>query len=299
MVDVRFCGHDWEERFVDVVRSAKHDLLLCSPYITQYGCEVVVGNMSSECRSSGCVTLITDLSPDAICHGATEPDAIDFVGQRVSSVSVRHLPRLHAKVYVADERTAIVTSGNMTAGGLKQNYEYGIQLSQASIVASIRDDLTAYGDLGAHVGRAQLVQYCEIAREVRSQYEQARRSIAKAVRRRFQSVLQRAGDELVRLRLAGGAMHTVFARTILFFLRKFGPLTTVELHARIEAIHPDLCDNTIDRVIDGKRFGKKWKHAVRTAQQQLKKRELIALREDRWYAIRGTEEETSPPPQVV
>ncbi len=255
--------------------------------------------MSPECRSSGCVTLITDLSPDAICQGATEPDAIDLVGQQVSSVSVRHLPKLHAKVYVADERTAIVTSGNMTAGGLKHNYEYGIQLCEPDIVASIRHDLTAYADLGAHVDRAQLVQYCEIARDVRLEYENGRRSVAAGVRRRFQSVLRRAEDELVRLRLAGGAMHTVFARTILFLLRTSGPLATVELHARVEAIHPDLCDNTIDRVIDGKRFGKKWKHAVRTAQQQLKKRGLIALREDRWYAIGETEETASLPPRVV
>jgi len=50
----------------------------------------------------------------------------------------------------------------------------------------------------------------------------------------------------------------------------------------IEAIHPDLCDNSVDRVIDGKRFGKKWKHAVRTAQQQLKKQGLVRLANDRW-----------------
>ncbi|MFH1748203.1 MAG: phospholipase D-like domain-containing protein [Planctomycetota bacterium] len=293
MVDIRFCGHDWEKRFVDVVRSAKHDLLLCSPYITQYACKVVAENISSDCCSSGSVRLITNLSPNAICQGATEPNAIEFVARQVRSVSVRHLPRLHAKVYVADERTAIVTSANMTAGGLRQNYEYGIQLSEPDAVASIRNDVIAYGDLGAHVNHAQLVRYCEIAQDVRSLYEHAHRSISSAVRRRFQSVLQSAEDELVRLRLAGGALHTVFAHSILFFLRKFGPLTTVQLHARIEAIHPDLCDNTIDRVIDGKRFGKKWKHAVRTAQQQLKKRGLISLREDRWYAISGFEKETT------
>jgi len=82
-------------------------------------------------------------------------------------------------------------------------------------------------------------------------------------------------------------MHTVFAQTILYLLGTLGPLTTVQLHARIAGIHPDLCDNTVDRVIDGKRFGKKWKHAVRTAQQQLKKRGVIALEEDRWYANRS------------
>jgi hypothetical protein len=53
----------------------------------------------------------------------------------------------------------------------------------------------------------------------------------------------------------------------------------------IENIHPDLCDNTVDRVIDGKRFGKKWKHAVRTAQQQLKREGLVALSGGRWLLV--------------
>lgn len=281
------CGHDWEHRFIEVIRSANSDLLLCSPYISRYGCDVVLAHVSAECRQSGCVTFITDLSPEAICQGSTEPEAIRSVAHQVPRLRVRHLPRLHAKVYVGDSTMAIITSGNLTAGGLRQNYEYGIQLSEPPGVARIREDVTTYANLGAQVENDQLAQYCEIARDVRLTYEKARRSITAHVRRRFQAVVRRAEDELVRLRLAGGAMHTVFAQTILYLLRKLGPLTTVQLHSRIEAVHPDLCDNTVDRIIDGKRFGKKWKHAVRTAQQQLKKRGLIDLKKDRWYATSG------------
>jgi len=50
----------------------------------------------------------------------------------------------------------------------------------------------------------------------------------------------------------------------------------------IQQMPPDLCDGTVDRVIDGTRFGKKWRHAVRTAQQQLKKRGTIALINGAW-----------------
>ena len=80
-------------------------------------------------------------------------------------------------------------------------------------------------------------------------------------------------------------MHTVFARTILYLLGQHGAQTTVQLHRMVEAIHPELCDNTIDRVIDGRRFGKKWKHAVRTAQQQLKKRGLVRYMGTNWEAV--------------
>jgi hypothetical protein len=49
-----------------------------------------------------------------------------------------------------------------------------------------------------------------------------------------------------------------------------------------QEIHPDLCDDDVDRVIHGVRFGRKWKHAVRTAQQQLKRNRSIELQDGQW-----------------
>jgi hypothetical protein len=86
-------------------------------------------------------------------------------------------------------------------------------------------------------------------------------------------------------RLTEGAVHTIFAKTILYLLKLYGSLSTKQLHIMIESMHPDLCDNTIDRVIDGKRFGKKWKHAIRTAQQHLKEKGLIKLNDKLWILM--------------
>lgn len=61
-----------------------------------------------------------------------------------------------------------------------------------------------------------------------------------------------------------------------------GPKTTEGIHEAVQAVHPDLCDDTVERVIDGKRFGKKWKHAVRTAQQHLKRRGLAEYKDGLW-----------------
>jgi len=102
------------------------------------------------------------------------------------------------------------------------------------------------------------------------------------LKKEFEESLRAASDELIRVRLAGGAMHTVFARTICYLLRRHGPLTTQEIHPLVASIHPDLCDDSVDRVIDGKRFGKKWKHAVRTAQQQLKKKGIVEYDGEVW-----------------
>jgi hypothetical protein len=52
-------------------------------------------------------------------------------------------------------------------------------------------------------------------------------------------------------------------------------MTTEDIHMAVQQIHPDLCDDLLDRVIDGQRFGKLWKHQIRTSQQHLKNAGLI------------------------
>jgi hypothetical protein len=60
----------------------------------------------------------------------------------------------------------------------------------------------------------------------------------------------------------------------------------------IQEIHPDLCDD-VDRMIHGVRFGKNWKHAVRAAQQQLKRNGSIALQDGPWaLSAQGVDEVT-------
>jgi len=200
-------------------------------------------------------------------------------------LSLVHLPRLHAKAYIADSDRAIVTSGNLTRGGLSLNYEYGVCVRGTRLAGTIRRDLDGYAGLGAPVPMERLGIYCRLAEEARRAYRRQLAAATKASAKALREAVRAAEDELIRLRLAGGATHTVFARTIVYLLRRHGPLATTQLHPLIERIHPDLCDNSVDRVIDGKRFGKKWKHAVRTAQQQLKKRGVLTLRNTRWILV--------------
>jgi hypothetical protein len=54
------------------------------------------------------------------------------------------------------------------------------------------------------------------------------------------------------------------------------------MHPLVQRMHPDICDDEIDRVIDGVNFGKKWKHHVRTAQQALKRARKIDFDGQKW-----------------
>lgn len=275
-------GRTWKESLASLLTGAESDVLISSPFVTQRGTDFVVKNASPDVRTNGRITLLTDLSPLNVAQGATSPDAIQSLIDAFPQATVHHLPRLHAKVYVADLKQAIVTSGNLTAGGLGLNYEYGLVLDHALTVGIIRDDITEYAGLGAVIGSERIVTYRQVAEQTRVAFREQQRTVSRSARKLFEAALRDADDELIKLRVAEGPIHTVFAKTILYLLRSEGPLATEQLHPLVQEIHPDLCDDSVDRVIDGVRFGKKWKHAVRTAQQQLKKRELIELQGGLW-----------------
>jgi len=69
--------------------------------------------------------------------------------QDFPATKVRFLPSLHAKVYIADDTEAVVTSANMTDSGLAHNFEYGVRFSEPSVVRQIRQDVEAYALLGS------------------------------------------------------------------------------------------------------------------------------------------------------
>jgi len=282
MAHLQILSQDWKTELANSLKQTHDRLIISSPYVTIHGADFIVSNLSPRAKSHVNLRILTDLSPANICQGSTEPVALKTITSVLSDFSLFHLPKLHAKVYVTDDHCAIVTSANLTAGGLLRNYEYGVKVLEKNIVKAIAQDIISYSELGAMITADNLESYSRIAERVRLTYIKQQKAIVKSVKREFEKEILTAEDELVRLRLAGGAMHTVFAKTILYLIKRYGPLSTIQLHPRIEAIHPDLCDNTIDRVIDGKHFGKKWKHAVRTAQQQLKKKGLVFLSGNRW-----------------
>ncbi|MEW6241693.1 MAG: hypothetical protein AB1564_12875, partial [Chloroflexota bacterium] len=86
-------------------------------------------------------------------------------------------------------------------------------------------------------------------------------------------------DNLIRLRVKHKTTNSIFSDTLLYLLSQKS-MPTEELHLLVKEIHPDLCDDNFDRVIDGRHFGKLWKHQVRNAQAYLKRAGLIFYDEE-------------------
>lgn len=271
----------WAGEFDALLGRASTSLILCAPFIGRGPCDRVRRRLSALHDARFQMTMLTDLSRDNILSGATDVTAIADVVKDFPTATIRFLPSLHAKVYVADETHAIVTSANMTDSGLHRNFEYGMLIDDPRTVRAIRCDVLQYASLGSPVDRAQLDGFAATVAELRVMRRAAERSLRNRLRREFDRRLRHFDDALLRARAAGRSAHAIFADVILHLLRQ-GPMSTVDLHRAIARIHPDLCDDTVDRVIDGRHFGKKWKHAVRTAQAFLRRRGDIQREGMKW-----------------
>jgi len=281
---IEFLQLPWDEHFDILINQAHSTLVISLPYIGRGPCNRILEIKSSnEEPDQLSILLPPDLSRDTLLRGATDVFAICDMADRFQHTEIRVLPSIHAKVYVVDDKLAVVTSANMTDGGLLRNFEYGVKVDDRNLVLRIKRDVTEYAALGTRIDKAKLKFLSQISSELNGIRAKAERSIKSRLRSEFKRRLRNFDEEIIRARAAGRAPHAIFAEAILYLL-VYRPISTAEMHPLIQRIHPDLCDDSVDRVIDGKHFGgKKWKHVVRTAQQHLKKTGQIELKEGLWY----------------
>lgn len=275
----------WTETLERLVSLVDDNLLIVSPFVKRSAIERVRKELDRRGRCASVrLGLITDLRPESALAGSMDLDAIADLGRSVPGFELTHLPSVHAKVYVADCRMAVVTSGNLTEPGLRGNVEYGIALAEEGIVKEIRSDLESYASLGAKVSIDDVAALSAEMKDLKVLFQAAERSIRERARRAFREKLASTNLRLLRHRAKGKTTHAIFSDTIRFLLAK-GPLRTEDLHPLVQLLHPDLCDDSTDRVIDGVHFGKKWKHYVRNAQQYLKRHGEIQFDGERWTLV--------------
>ena len=267
--------HPWEPALRDLVRSARERLIVSAPFITRQGWQVV----EEELTPAVAVHVATALDARMASTGFLDVDALIDAARHRREIEIRDVRALHAKVYVADHSAAIVTSGNLTRASLRANIERGVLISDQPLVAEIADDVIRYAGSRPAAEERDLLPLAELAEQARGEHGSAVPGLQPL------TPSEREFEERVhRLHGAGGkSQNAIFGETILILLSD-GPLTTAELHPKIQAIHPDICNDDEDRIINGIRFGKKWKHAVRNAQQYLKRQARIEQSADgRWH----------------
>ena len=265
----------WQEEFERFARSIRRRAIVVAPFITAEPLRQLASFLDASSRPE--IQILTNFDVDSLLQGSVDAGAIAEFCKATPDTSARHLPGLHAKAYVADCHTAIVTSGNLTSGSLYRNYEYGVQINDSRMVRRIASDLREYGSLGMNMPLDEIQRLAEVADALRAQRDATLKSAQDGLRRRFENQMEETRESLRELRgKSGESSQAIFSRTIVYILRN-SPMATHEIHPMIRNIHPDLCDDSLERVIGGVRFGKEWKHRVRGAQQALKRKGIIEL----------------------
>lgn len=267
--------------FEDFADSIVSDCFICSPYITFGPVKMLIQTIAKRKISSDFqINILTDISLRTVVQGATEIPALLYLFDNHPNVSITYLPRIHAKIYIANKSSAIVTSANFTDGGETRNFEYGVKINNSDVVQQIQNDINAYKKLGANINQLQLTEIQRQVESIRSAIQVEQNAISRRIRLESKKQERITEDNLIRIRVKGRSTNSIFSETLLYLLSQ-KPMETEELHLRIKNIHPDLCDDDFDRVIDGRHFGKLWKHQVRNAQAYLKKTGLILYDEEK------------------
>ncbi len=122
----------WEDRFVDLLKNAVSHVYLASPFIKYQTASIISQNIrrNLDFRYINCFKLAHFHS------GVSDLSAITLF--RACHCRQKSVHNLHAKLYIFDDK-AIVTSGNLTSGGLRNNLEYGV-LVQNQSVEEIKQD---------------------------------------------------------------------------------------------------------------------------------------------------------------
>jgi len=245
-----------------IVRASEKRLRLVSPFVSAAAAAEVVE--MADAHAGVVVSLVTHPSLEALARGTCDIAALKMVAARGALGHVVNLPRLHAKkLYVADDRMALVTSANLTSAGLWHQHEYGVLTSDTSVVRAMCSDIDGMAKAAHPLSLGALEEIeprlAELAPRLRAPAIEPTDPLADEI------------IELLGLPAGATSVHAAFSNALLQVLASEGPLRTKDIQPHIQRLLPALCDDSLDRVCGGEHYGKLWKHRMRSAQSGLKR----------------------------
>ncbi|MCU0427830.1 MAG: phospholipase D-like domain-containing protein [Candidatus Kapabacteria bacterium] len=133
---MKILKNPWKHEFLQLVASAEFSIKITSPFVKKNICEEIYSVKNKEAKFE----LITTFKLANVYNGSLDMGGIEHILSRRGIV--KNYPRLHSKIYIFDDSHAVVTSGNLTNGGLTSNFEYGIFIDEQSLVNDIVSDFT-------------------------------------------------------------------------------------------------------------------------------------------------------------
>lgn len=124
----------WKTKFLELVRNSKKSIKITAPFVKEDICQEMINAKKPFVK----VQLLTSFKLNCVYLGMIDVAALN---QIISACGdVRSYPNLHSKIYIFDNTQAVITSGNLTTGGMIRNFEYGLLLENDDIVKYVTED---------------------------------------------------------------------------------------------------------------------------------------------------------------
>ena len=140
MNNVRIIKSPWDDIFCKLISQAEKKVYLASPFIKEQTARVIREKISGQVD----IKYMLSFKLANFHKGVSDIKALKIFSEM--GIQQKNVSNLHAKLFIFDS-TAIVTSANLTPGGLKRNFEYGV-LIEGNLVKQIEQDyLSLFNDI--------------------------------------------------------------------------------------------------------------------------------------------------------
>ena len=151
---------NWYNKLFDELPKTKK-LRVISPFIS----EQIVRNIQSRFDFNS-FELITRFNLRDFASNVSNLDSLKFAVE--SGAKVYGIRELHSKVYLFDDRAAIITSANLTRGGLINNFECGLFTTDNNILKELSNYFNELKNIG---GQSLTIEKCKQWKQEISQVE--------------------------------------------------------------------------------------------------------------------------------
>lgn len=151
---------NWYNKLLDELQNTKK-LRVISPFIS----EQIVRNIQIQ-FDFNCFELITRFNLRDFASNVSNLDSLKFAVE--SGAKVYGIRELHSKVYLFDDRAAIITSANLTRGGLINNFECGLFTTDSNILKELSNYFNELKNIG---GQSLTIEKCKQWKQEISQVE--------------------------------------------------------------------------------------------------------------------------------
>jgi len=134
MPEISLIKSPWEDIFLDLVEQTEEKLRITSPFIKSKPVEKMISAKGADVS----IEYVTSFKLMNFYRKSSDFEALNIILK--NNGIIRNYQPLHSKVYIFDQKQAIITSGNLTNGGMNTNYEYGVLIKDENNVANVMQD---------------------------------------------------------------------------------------------------------------------------------------------------------------